>query len=86
MSIDAVVDRVEYTSAGCELHLRGRPQRGGKVPPGQSMMIVLNPPPHLDVLVGMELWGNSSQIYVGDRYVFDRDGYTRLLLRDLNQG
>jgi len=51
---------------------------------GQSVLTIVNPP-SLDIetlhgLIGTEIWGNSSQIMVGDTLFANRIGYTRIEL------
>lgn len=60
-------------------------ERGGLA--GQDVLTIINPP-SLDpnVLAGLidtEIWGNSSQLMVGDRLWARRIGYTRIELEPM---
>jgi len=60
------------------LHLEAR--EPGAVA-GQSVLTVVNPPEgDMGGLVGTEIWGNASQIMVGDKLWAKRIGYTRIEL------
>lgn len=80
MSIDAEITEVEYNPDGtATLHLVARDERAG--PAGQRRLIVENPKPQMDVLVGTCIWGGDSNIMVGRETVFaKRIGYTRIRL------
>ena len=50
---------------------------------GQNVLTILNPPENvidLHWLIGLEIWGGSSQILIGDRKLADRDSYTTITL------
>ena len=51
---------------------------------GQSCLTIVNPPTldHdlLSSLVGVEIWGNSSQIMIGKKVWAERIGYTKIKL------
>lgn len=80
MAIDAVVDKVCYTEEGCVLHLRDRDRRSCR---GQKELTILDPPPGLEVLEGMTIWGSADECYMGknDKLVLERVGYTRLRIK-----
>lgn len=60
------------------LHLEAR-EPGGL--PGQRVLTVVNPPEgDMSGLVGTEIWGNASEIMVGDTKWAKRIGYTRIEL------
>jgi len=52
--------------------------------PGQSQLVVINPPAKanefLIAVVGLKIWGSSSEIRVGDTKWADRIGFTQIRL------
>ena len=80
MSIDARVTNVVYNDDGtATLHLEARDSRVG--PAGQSSLTVLNPKPHMDAMVGVEIWGGDDRIIVGREKLFAwRVGYGSIRL------
>ena len=64
------------------LRLHLEPSKTGGVP-GQRVLTVVNPPEgDMSGLVGTEIWGNASEIMVGDKKWAKRIGYTRIELLD----
>lgn len=79
MSIDAKIELVTYEQDGTvRLHLGPRTKRDG---PGQPVLTVLNPKPRMEVLEGMDIWGNANVIMLGDTHWADRESYTTIRLR-----
>jgi hypothetical protein len=81
MSIDAVISAVEYPGDGTAI-LRLKDRIRGSGERGQDAFTVTNPPPGalLDAVIGMEVWGNSTDIMIGDRRWARRLGYCRIEL------
>jgi hypothetical protein len=76
MSISGRVFDVRRKPDGtAELWLEPGPR---KDPVGQPCLIVLNPPPHIEAMVGSYLWGGDSTIMCKDKKIADRIGYTRI--------
>ena len=62
------------------LRLHLEPREPG-VAPGQQVLAVVNPPEgDMSGIVGTEIWGNSSEIMVGDTKWAKRIGYTKIEL------
>ena len=82
MSIDAIIDEVEYPDDGSvRLVLGERP--GGSIP-GQKSLRVINPPEdktELGILKGLAIWGGAGEVLLGDVPFAKRIGYTRLEMR-----
>lgn len=81
MAIDARIVGIRQVDSEVKLTLEGR-QRGSS--PGQSTLVVSNPPADwqadLAPLVGMCVWGGSSQIMLGNKELAKRDGYVGIKL------
>lgn len=76
MAIDARIVGIRQVGGEVKLTLEGR-ELGAS--PGQSTLVIDNPPDDwksdLAPLVGMCVWGGSSQIMLGDRELAKRDGF-----------
>lgn len=81
MAIDGRIVGLRQVDDEVKLTLEGR--RPG-YPPGQSTLVVTNPPAdwqtELAPLIGMCVWGGSSQIMLGDQELAKRDGYVGIEL------
>lgn len=75
MSIDARIELVTYEQNGTATLWLGKRERG------QQQLTIVNPRPGLEILEGREIWGNSSQIMLGDAILADRLTYTTIKLR-----
>jgi len=76
MSIDARIIGVTRTPHELpRLNLEGR-----KLPdnPGQPVLFVKNAPADLESFIGSEIWGNSSQLLIGETKVANRVSYTEI--------
>ena len=72
MNIDAVIKDVIYNPDGtATLYLQGT---------GQSTLVVLDPPAHLDASIGVRIRGGNKHIMVGERVWARRLGHTRIRL------
>lgn len=48
---------------------------------GQPVLTIVNPPSRgLESLIGIEIWGNASSVFVGNREWAKRIGYTQIEL------
>lgn len=76
MAIDARIVGIRQADGEVKLTLEGR-EPG--ISPGQSTLVINNPPDdwqtELAPLIGMCVWGGSSQIMLGDRELAKRDGF-----------
>jgi hypothetical protein len=83
MSIDARVDVVHINEDGSgELRLVDRPpSRPGQNPgiAGQRSLSYLTAPEEVTALNGLDVWGGSDELMLGDRKIADRVGYTRIV-------
>lgn len=81
MAIDARIVGIRQVDNEVRLTLEGR-QPGSS--PGQSTLVVTNPPAdwqtELAPLIGMCVWGGSSQIMLGNKELAKRDGYVGIEL------
>jgi hypothetical protein len=69
-----------------KVRLKLEPREPGGVA-GQSVLLIVNPPTvDFSVLLGVEIWGNSSQIMIGDKVWAKRIGYTQIKLLDASSG
>lgn len=76
MSIDANVAYVELKEDGSgTLHLCDRVPEGSR---GQSRLHFDAAPYEVTALNGLEIWGGSGQIMLGDKEIAKRDGYTKI--------
>lgn len=76
MSIDANVAYVELKEDGSgTLHLCDRIPNGSR---GQSRLYFETAPYEVTALNGLPIWGNDSQIVLGDVAIASREGYTRI--------
>ncbi|CEF48244.1 unnamed protein product [uncultured bacterium] len=85
MSIDARVDSViRYEDGGGELRLIDRPARPGGVPgiKGQSLLWFHTAPHEVTALNGLDIWGGSSTLMLGDIAIARRDGYAHIVFCD----
>ena len=84
MSIDARVKEVFMGSDGGYLRLEDRPNHAGGVPgiAGQSVLRFDAAPDGLLALVGLDVWGGSGEIMLGDVKIASRIGYTRIKFCD----
>lgn len=76
MSIDArIIGVTRIKDELPRLNLEGR-----KTPdnPGQPVLFVRNAPDDLESFIGSEIWGNSSQLLIGDTNVANRTSYTEI--------
>ena len=79
MSIDARINDVRYLPDGtAELVLAAADER--RAPAGQPSIIIENPKPGMDALVGYNIWGGAGEIMLGDKMLAKRVGYTRARL------
>lgn len=81
MSIDAKIVGTSRHANG-EVTISLEPSGKGATV-GQSLMTVLNPPPlncDLARLIGLQVWGGSSCLMVGESKLADRVGYTQIKL------
>jgi len=79
MAIDGRIYAVTYLPDGtASLLLEPRDRSAG--PAGQERLIVLDPPPGLDGLVGECVWGGSGFLMWKDERIAERVGYGRLRL------
>ena len=83
MAIDGRIVGIRQVDGEVKLTLEGR-EPGTS--PGQSTLVIANPPEQwqdeLAPLVGMCIWGGSSQIMLGDKQLASRDGYLGITLVD----
>jgi hypothetical protein len=82
MSIDARVKTVVfYGGVGGEIQLVDRPARPGGVPgiAGQSVLKYTAAPPNVGDLAGLDVWGGSNEIMLGDMLIARRKGYTQIV-------
>lgn len=83
MAIDARIVGIRQADGEVKLTLEGR-QPGTS--PGQSTLVITNPPEQwkteLAPLIGMCVWGGSSEIMLGDKQLAKRDGYVGITLVD----
>lgn len=83
MAIDARIVGIRQVDSEVKLTLEGR-EPGTS--PGQSTLVVTNPPADWQTkfapLVGMCVWGGSSEIMLGDKQLAKRDGYVGIELVD----
>ena len=83
MAIDGRVAGVRKVDGLVKLTLE--PRECGTTP-GQSTLIVTNPPDNWEQafspLIGMCLWGNSSQVILGEKLFAYREGYIDIVLSD----
>jgi len=81
MSFIARIKRVEYgaVSGMVLLHLE---QIGPSFDRLLTPLVVINPPPErqLDVMLGMEIWGNASWVHIGLKKWAERVGYYSIRL------
>lgn len=78
MSIDARIDFVVCNEDGSgELQLIDRPARPGGVPGirGQGALFFDKSPHEVTALNGMDIWGGSGEVILGDIKIADRLGY-----------
>jgi hypothetical protein len=76
MAIDAFVAFVETREDGSgTLHLCDRIPEGSR---GQSRLSFVTAPHEVTALNGLEVWGGSTQIMLGDTRIADRIGYTHI--------
>lgn len=76
MAIDANVAYVECKQDGSgTLHLCDRIPNGSR---GQSRLHFSTAPYEVTALNGLEIWGGTSQIMLGECEIAKRDGYTRI--------
>ncbi len=82
MSIDARVDWVKINEDGSgELVLKDRPAIGQGGSPGiagQKSLRFEQAPEEVTALNGMDIWGNSKNIMLGDVEIATRIGYTQI--------
>lgn len=78
MAIDATVAGVEYREDGTAiLHLVARDPKAG--PAGQDQLIVLDPPPYLLGLEGVNVWGmGGGQLIFGETKLADFEGTNKI--------
>lgn len=82
MSIDARIAGITRNTETGEVTMTLE-DRNSRSIAGQSRMTILDPPPmncDLSRLVGREMWGNSSDMLIGDSKIADRVGYTAMRL------
>lgn len=82
MSIDARVRTVIHNEDGSgRLELEDRPARLGQVPgiAGQGALNYDRAPYEVTALNGLEIWGGSDFIMLGDTEIAKRVGYTRIV-------
>ena len=83
MAIDGRIAGVRKVDGLVKLTLE--PRERGMVP-GQSTLIVTNPPDDweesFELLIGMCLWGNSSQVMLGKHLFAHRESYIDIVLAD----
>lgn len=79
MSIDAVVTGISATSMNDVALVLG-PRCGSA--PGQYQVHVKNPTKLVDMVgfIGCEIWGNGSQLLIGERAVLSRTSYCEAVL------
>lgn len=85
MSIDAKVETVIHNEDGSgELRLIDRPARKDGVPgiAGQRVLCYVTAPQEVTALNGLNIWGGSGSIMLGDVEIARRDGYTRIVFHD----
>ncbi len=76
MGIDANVAFVEVAEDGSGvLHLCDRVPEGSR---GQSRISFQSAPYEVTALNGLEIWGGSSTVMLGDKEIARREGYTRI--------
>ena len=76
MSIDArIIGVTRYAYELPRLNLEGRNPSDN---PGQPVLFVRNAPNDLESFIGAEIWGNSSQLLIGDKKVANRVSYTEI--------
>ena len=82
MSIDARVQAVHLNEDGSgELRLVDRPPVNGGVPgiAGQRALAFDTAPPEVTALNGLDIWGGSGTVMLGDVEIARRTGYTRIV-------
>lgn len=81
MAIDGKVSGVQFSANGeARLILESR---DGYTSPGQEILVVLDwPAGNTDLLylIDKELWGNSSELMLGDEKIADRISYATIRL------
>lgn len=85
MSIDAQVDFVMHNEDGSgELRLIDRPAHPGGVPgiAGQRALSFDKAPHSVTSLNGLDVWGGSSSLMLGDIEIARREGYTKIVFHD----
>ncbi len=85
MSIDARVETVLHNEDGSgELVLVDRPARPGGYPgtAGQPRLTFTSAPHEVTALNGLDVWGGSSSLMLGDIEIARREGYTRIVFHD----
>jgi hypothetical protein len=81
MSIDARVRAVHFNEDGSgKLNLIDRPAHPGGTPgcAGQSALHYDRAPHEVTALNGLDIWGGSEEIILGDIRIAKRVGYTRI--------
>ena len=79
MSIDARINDVRYLPDGtAELILAPADER--RAPAGQPRIVIDNPKPNMDVLVGYHIWGGAGELMIGETKIAERIGYTHARL------
>lgn len=83
MAIDGRIAGIRKVDGLVKLTLEPR-KRG--MTPGQSTLIVTNPPDDweesFELLIGMCLWGNSSQVMLGKHLFAHRESYIDIVLAE----
>lgn len=79
MSIDAVIHSAIREDDGVRIYLAPR-EKGGCA--GQRSLLITNFPKYSSPhgLVGIEIWGGSGEVLVGDKVWAERRGYGQLVL------
>jgi hypothetical protein len=86
VSIDARVKTVIiHENGGGELRLIDRPpsrpgDTGGIA--GQSVLVFQSAPEEVTGLNGLDVWGSSERLMLGDKEIAQRIGYTRIVFVD----
>ena len=88
MAIDAVVVGLRKKKGESPVKLTLEPRPGG-TPAGQHTLAILNIKEQkpgwllvLKKLIGCELWGGSSAVYLGEKKLASREGYVGINLVD----
>lgn len=79
MAIDATVVGVSYLPDGTA-RLALEPADKMRAPAGQETIVVVNPRPGLEGIIGSTVWGGSSELMLGQTKIADRIGYGRIRL------